>query len=233
MLPYLWNLATTSPSTISNFNDLSESAYKAISGALDIDQKNGDIDTIMHLYNQGLKDLESAVKVGSAAVIEIEDKSAVDAHQIKLSKLQKTIDSVQDRLKVLGDMKARELALFKSADTSFTPSSQTPAITAKTSTKRGDASSAIQTTASIKKRSKESAAMAHQILDEVLVDKPDVPWSAIIGLEEAKKALYEIVVLPYLRPELFTGLRAPARGVLLFGYGFGLYRVLFSFLLYK
>jgi spastin len=50
-----------------------------------------------------------------------------------------------------------------------------------------------------------------------MVEKPNVAWNDIAGLESAKSALHEIVVLPNLRPELFTGLRSPARGVLLFG----------------
>jgi spastin len=52
---------------------------------------------------------------------------------------------------------------------------------------------------------------------EVLDSSPGVRWADVAGLEEAKRALHEAVVLPTLRADLFTGLRAPAKGLLLFG----------------
>ncbi|CAH0477415.1 unnamed protein product [Peronospora belbahrii] len=65
--------------------------------------------------------------------------------------------------------------------------------------------------------SKKHAEHAHTILDEVLDHSPGVRWTDVVGLGIAKQILQEAVILPTLRPDLFTGLRAPPRGVLLFG----------------
>ncbi|KAI1130187.1 P-loop containing nucleoside triphosphate hydrolase protein [Nemania abortiva] len=61
----------------------------------------------------------------------------------------------------------------------------------------------------------ESAAKA--IFNEIVVEGDTVHWSDIAGLEVAKNALREAVVYPFLRPDLFMGLREPASGMLLFG----------------
>jgi ATP-dependent 26S proteasome regulatory subunit len=44
-----------------------------------------------------------------------------------------------------------------------------------------------------------------------------VKWSSIAGLEHAKKSVMEAVVWPMTRPDLFKGMLAPPKGILLFG----------------
>uniref|UniRef100_A0A060SZC0 ARAD1C03938p n=1 Tax=Blastobotrys adeninivorans TaxID=409370 RepID=A0A060SZC0_BLAAD len=58
---------------------------------------------------------------------------------------------------------------------------------------------------------------AKQIMNEIVIKGDEVHWDDIAGLEQAKASLKETVVYPFLRPDLFSGLREPARGMLLFG----------------
>lgn len=51
----------------------------------------------------------------------------------------------------------------------------------------------------------------------IMIEKPNVSWDDVAGLETAKEALKEAVILPVKFPHLFTGNRKPWRGILLFG----------------
>lgn len=51
----------------------------------------------------------------------------------------------------------------------------------------------------------------------IVVEKPKVKWSDVAGLDAAKEALKEAVILPIRFPHLFTGKRIPWKGILLFG----------------
>jgi len=55
------------------------------------------------------------------------------------------------------------------------------------------------------------------IESEILTGAPRVTFDDIVGLETVKEALREMVILPALRPDLFSGVRAPPKGLLMFG----------------
>ena len=51
----------------------------------------------------------------------------------------------------------------------------------------------------------------------ILNEKPNVRWEDVAGLEGAKEALKEAVILPVKFPHLFKGNRKPTTGILLYG----------------
>ena len=51
----------------------------------------------------------------------------------------------------------------------------------------------------------------------IVTEKPNVKWSDVAGLENAKRALQEAIILPTKFPEIFVGLRKPWKGILLYG----------------
>uniref|UniRef100_A0A5F9CP79 vesicle-fusing ATPase n=1 Tax=Oryctolagus cuniculus TaxID=9986 RepID=A0A5F9CP79_RABIT len=63
----------------------------------------------------------------------------------------------------------------------------------------------------------EKKKLQEQLMGAVVMEKPNIRWDDAAGLEGAKEARKEAVILPIKFPHLFTGKRTPWRGILLFG----------------
>lgn len=59
--------------------------------------------------------------------------------------------------------------------------------------------------------------LVEMIMNEMLDQSPGVDWDDIAGLHFAKRCVMEAIVWPMKRPDIFTGLRGPPKGLLLFG----------------
>lgn len=59
--------------------------------------------------------------------------------------------------------------------------------------------------------------MYKRIEDEIVDKSPGVKFSEVKGLRDVKQALFETIIMPTSRPDIFTGIRAPPRGLLFFG----------------
>ena len=51
--------------------------------------------------------------------------------------------------------------------------------------------------------------MTHYFVGAIVIERPNVKWSDVAGLEGAKEALKEAVILPIKFPHLFTGEMTP------------------------
>jgi len=65
--------------------------------------------------------------------------------------------------------------------------------------------------------SSEEQELIDTISDTIVTESPNIKWEDIAGLDNVKQALREAIVLPIMKPQLFTGARKPWSGILLFG----------------
>jgi katanin p60 ATPase-containing subunit A1 len=75
----------------------------------------------------------------------------------------------------------------------------------------------LKPAASIFGADSELVQLAQVIQRDIYLRNPNVRWSDVAGLDDCKRVLKEAVVMPIRYPQLFTGILAPWKGVLLFG----------------
>ena len=67
------------------------------------------------------------------------------------------------------------------------------------------------------KKDEEANKLMETLSGTLVTEKPNVKWSDVAGLDKAKEALQEAVILPIKFPHMFTGNRKPWKGILLYG----------------
>ncbi|XP_062502210.1 spastin-like [Corticium candelabrum] len=211
-------------------------AFRAIDEALKLEERGKDgvqwTVKAIGLYESGILELEQGIAITMPA--DVEGEELVKAEQL-CAKMLKTVESARQRVVELSKHleKARSEETLdahrkpvqyvqpaKRVDRRLPPSQRKPPpkkqlvpiqqVTCNPSQRRGLSEGAI-----------DIPGVSHQMIDMIkseIVDRSSaVRWDDIAGLELAKQSLQEMVILPAQRPELFTGLRSPAKGLLLFG----------------
>ncbi|RDX72538.1 Spastin [Mucuna pruriens] len=179
-------------------------------------------DALLH-YRNAHSILVEANSTPVPSYITSSEQQKVQSYREKISKWQ---SQVTERLQTL-----TRRAGSSSANQSTSNLAQTAAVPIKPlSTRKNVLQKPPQRTGQVNKvgspKSSQAPAANYdaklvEMINTAIVDRsPSVRWEDCgnaAGLEKAKQALMEMVILPTKRRDLFTGLRRPARGLLLFG----------------
>lgn len=180
-------------------------------------------------YRNALRVMLEAKAARVPDAVSSSERGQVRVYQEKIAKWQ---TQVEERLRVLGQRSGAAAPVPKkvvtnnpvnrndrAASTSFHRPTSQPSPTFN----RGGQASSHQKSSSGGAKPVQRAGANYddklvEMINTTIVDRsPAVKWEDVAGLDKAKQALMEMVILPTKRRDLFTGLRRPARGLLLFG----------------
>lgn len=185
-------------------------------------------DAILH-YQNAQRILGEAIATPVPSYISSRELEKVKSYRQKISKWQ---GQVSERLRTLNHrsggtsinkntsthLQATPVSPLKHNPTKSVSQKSSGASSLRGAVTRNQSNKAMNTTKPVQESNSGLDSKLVEMINSVIVDKsPSVKWEDIAGLEKAKQALLEMVILPTKRKDLFTGLRRPAKGLLLFG----------------
>ncbi|WJX14649.1 microtubule-severing ATPase [Trifolium repens] len=176
-------------------------------------------DAILH-YRNAHRILLEANSTPVLSFITSSEKQKVQSYRQKISKWQ---GQVSERLQALNRRAGSSVA--NQSTSNLAPTDAVPTKLSNTTKKvlqknpqRKNEVNKVQNPKSSQTSGENYDTKLVEMINTAIVDRsPSVRWDDVGGLEKAKQALMEMVILPTKRRDLFTGLRRPARGLLLFG----------------
>ena len=173
--------------------NLTNQAIELVGKAVEADHA-GDHEAALHLYRDALSRFTTVVKY--------------EKNEARRKLLMERMDGYMVRAEELRDHVNKEKE--KSSD---------KASSAASNDKDGKAAAADGSNKENNKKEldEDQKKLRGALSGAVMVEKPDVKWDDVAGLENAKESLKETVILPVKFPKLFTGKRVPFKGILLYG----------------
>ncbi|WJX20870.1 microtubule-severing ATPase [Trifolium repens] len=176
-------------------------------------------DAILH-YRNAHRILLEANSTPVPSFITSSEKQKAQSYRQKISKWQ---GQVSERLQALNRRAGSSVA--NQSTSNLAPTAAVPTKLSNTTKKvlqknpqRKNEVNKVQNPKSSQTSGENYDTKLVEMINTAIVDRsPSVRWDDVGGLEKAKQALMEMVILPTKRRDLFTGLRRPARGLLLFG----------------
>uniref|UniRef100_A0A1I8AH59 microtubule-severing ATPase n=1 Tax=Steinernema glaseri TaxID=37863 RepID=A0A1I8AH59_9BILA len=207
---------STRPLTASNyeqFTKLYNSTKDYMRRAIEIDETCQDEPgkrKAIELYRKSLAELEKALTINETPMVEAKKVEVQKRKQILLTHKR----CVEGRL---GDLVHKYPSSASSSSSSGRTALVKPRVASNSQPRPVAGANDISNDAFRKQLLKNvDPKLGNALLDEVF-QQTGVKFEDIVGGAVAKRALEEAVILPALNPKLFSGLRQPVRGILLFG----------------